>query len=294
MTKPLLFISCGQYTEKEKQLGHDIVALVREIRPDLEPYFAETITTADGLSANILNALNRSAGFICVMHRRGEIKTPEGKARTRGSVWIEQEIGIVAFIGHVLRRHILTLYYQEMGVSLEGIRSVLLMNPRLEFHEESQVLDSLRKELPTAAFNPFAEYDLIPELNYREKLIAGKRHDYQFLVGVKNVGQKRITDFQLDIMFPRLFLNQNATNLLRNRQRSTSTHDCFVIDSDKYADAGLYSGQSTPTPAIIDYFVDEDLLHTPNALSMHIGYALHSGDMPPKIGKIPFSKFQNF
>jgi len=36
------------------------------------------------------------------MHHRGKLDTPYGRTVTRGSVWIEQEIAIVAFIRQVM------------------------------------------------------------------------------------------------------------------------------------------------------------------------------------------------
>src|ERR1700724_2729710 len=99
--KPLIFISCGQSTENERRLGEDICSLLAELRPDVTPYFAQNQTTAEGLSSHIVKSLHRAAGFICVMHRRGDIRTPAGAAITRGSVWVEQEIAITAFMTHV-------------------------------------------------------------------------------------------------------------------------------------------------------------------------------------------------
>ena len=56
------------------------------------------------------------------MHQRGDITIPGGGIRTRGLVWIEQEIAIAAFMGQTLDRRIPTLFYMEKGVSLEGIK----------------------------------------------------------------------------------------------------------------------------------------------------------------------------
>jgi len=52
--KPVIFISCGQNALNERRLGEDICNLIRELRPDLEPYFAQTQSTLDGLSDRIL------------------------------------------------------------------------------------------------------------------------------------------------------------------------------------------------------------------------------------------------
>src|SRR5450432_203135 len=109
--KPLIFISCGQYTESERQLGKDISSLLATVRPDVTAYFAENQSTVEGLSNQVLKALYRAAGFICVMHQRGDLDVPGGRKVTRGSVWIEQEIAIAAFVTHVLGRSVPTLFY---------------------------------------------------------------------------------------------------------------------------------------------------------------------------------------
>ena len=294
MNKPLVFISCGQYAAEERRLGADICALVKELRPDMEPYFADNQSSADGLSTHILNALSRSAGFVCVMHRRGNITLPDGRTVTRGSVWLEQEIAIVAFMGHVLGRPLPTFYYKQSGIGLEGIRSVLLMNPRIEFTHESQVLEDLRQALPGATFNAYAEYDLIPEITYRDVSIRGDLHVYSLVANVKNVGRQRIVDFELRIMFPRAFLNPNVTWGAEDPQRSTRTHICFVADAKIRAPGGLYPGDGMKNPLTIEYFVNHDLFHDRAAMQSEIVIELFSGSMTPKKSSLPISRFQKF
>ncbi len=97
----IIFISCGQFTEGERALGNAVRELLRQ-RTRLEPYFADQQSTFQGLTTHILSALNRSAGFIGIMHNRGTFGTPGGQI-TRGSVWIEQEIAVAAFIDTFLR-----------------------------------------------------------------------------------------------------------------------------------------------------------------------------------------------
>jgi len=109
-TKPVVFVSCGQYSDAEKELGRGICELIGELRKDVEPYFAENQSTVVGLSNHILKTLYRCAGLICVMHKRGNVNTPENKEVTRGSVWIEQEIAIAAFISGALSRSFPVLF----------------------------------------------------------------------------------------------------------------------------------------------------------------------------------------
>ena len=88
-----IFISCGQRDDNEKRLGRQIKQLI-ENNTSFDGYFAEYQNSLDGLTKNIFNALHESAAFIAILHRRDEIT----KGVYRGSVWIEQEIAIAAFM----------------------------------------------------------------------------------------------------------------------------------------------------------------------------------------------------
>ena len=87
--KPIVFISCGQQTTEEKQLGEEIQTIVRNLTP-FEPYYAEYQSSLEGLTKNIFESLSRCVGFIAVMHHRGRINSDSGSIRA--SVWVEQEI----------------------------------------------------------------------------------------------------------------------------------------------------------------------------------------------------------
>ena len=80
-----IFISRGQYTDAEKQLGKKISEMVRALTHCV-PFFAEDVQDLNGLDANILGALHNCPGFITVLHPRGEIKRPNGLL-VRASVW---------------------------------------------------------------------------------------------------------------------------------------------------------------------------------------------------------------
>src|SRR6185436_8355806 len=92
-----IFISCGQVSAEEVTLGKEIERLVNSL-PGFQGYFAQSQNSASGVTEHILKALHESSALICVMHRRGEVSGNDGKAFHRGSVWIEQEIAIVAFM----------------------------------------------------------------------------------------------------------------------------------------------------------------------------------------------------
>lgn len=141
--QPIVFISCGQRTATEKELGEQICRLVRE-HTSFEPYFAEYQTSLEGLSKNIFGALNRSVGLIAVMHCRGNVQPQD---LVRASVWVEQEIAIAAFLQGVMGRSIHVAAFSEIGVAREGVREVLLLNP-IDFSNNDDVLSRLQTVLP--------------------------------------------------------------------------------------------------------------------------------------------------
>jgi hypothetical protein len=61
----------------------------------------------------------------------------------RGSVWIEQEIAIAAFLTEVEGRDIPVLLYVQDGISLEGVRQQLHLNPVI-FTKDEEVLQDFR------------------------------------------------------------------------------------------------------------------------------------------------------
>jgi len=141
MSKSSIFISCGQYTEEEKDLGRAIARMVRA-ETGQEPFFAEEVQDLNGLDTNILNALRSCLGFITVLHPRGEIKRPDGSTITRASVWIEQEIAIATYIQRVEKRSLPIIAFKHKSVSREGIRDLLQLNP-IEFTDKMDVLEKL-------------------------------------------------------------------------------------------------------------------------------------------------------
>lgn len=141
MTKPFIFVSCGQYTDAEKSLGKAIVETIKRVT-GLDAFFAEQVQDLNGLDANILTALRDCAAFITVMHPRGTITRPDGSTHIRASVWIEQEIAIATYIQRVEKRTLPVIAFVHESVGREGIRDLLHLNP-IRFSSEDDVLAAL-------------------------------------------------------------------------------------------------------------------------------------------------------
>lgn len=144
LSKPEIFVSCGQRTNQEKQLAAAICDAIRD-HGAFDVFFAEFQHNLHGLNENILDALARATGFVTVLHRRGNVsfENKESIALVRASVWVEQEIAIAAFIQRTAKKKLLTAAYIENGVGREGIRELLHLNP-LVFQTNEDVISDLR------------------------------------------------------------------------------------------------------------------------------------------------------
>ena len=150
--KPLIFISCGQSTPAERKLGKDIAKLVED-KTGCAAYFAENQKNLEGVTENILKRLNEAVAFIAIMHPRGDVLNPTNPAESswvRGSVWIEQEIAIAAFISQSLQRRLEVIAYVHRTIRREGLRDKLQVNPIL-FDDDSEILADLQESLPSWA-----------------------------------------------------------------------------------------------------------------------------------------------
>jgi hypothetical protein len=96
-TKSIVFISCGQFTQAEIDLGEAVAELIRKETP-FEPYFAEQQNTLDGLADNILSNLGEAVGFVAIMHHRGGSFHP-----TRS--WSQNRGRALFAARHCTRRH---------------------------------------------------------------------------------------------------------------------------------------------------------------------------------------------
>lgn len=146
--EPLIFVSCGQSTLAERQLGQEIAKLVERLT-GCRAYFAENQNSLEAVTENILRKLGAAAGFIAIMHPRGDVSnSATGQRWVRGSVWVEQEIAIAAFISQALQQPMRVRAYIHESISREGLRSQLHLNPK-SFIADSEILKDLTLELPS-------------------------------------------------------------------------------------------------------------------------------------------------
>ena len=225
----IVFVSCGQRTAEERALGSKICELINAT-DNLTGYFAQDESTLEGLTGNIFMRLDKCVALVMVMHRRGRVAVPEMPAFDRASVFVEQEIGIAAFLKHVGKRPIEVRAYVEEGVALEGMREHLQLNP-VHFAKADEILTDLKGILPGwGHLLPKAEGPLEVEMELKKNVgrtPGGGRMEDRLVVSLANVGQETVPAFVLRIVLPKGFVENPHNYMPFDRERSDEKTDCF-------------------------------------------------------------------
>lgn len=156
----MIFVSCGQLRPEEKRLGQRIKSEI-DGTPGFKAYFADTVQDFSGLSAHILDALRRSSGAVILLHPRGEIRADDGRVLgIRSSVWINQEVALLAYRQFFERRAIPVLAFRDPSVTLEGAMTAFIVNPKPSVDEDTVLAEVRRWLADEAASGAVAEADV--------------------------------------------------------------------------------------------------------------------------------------
>jgi hypothetical protein len=151
MVKELIFVSCGQLTAEEKRLGAAVKAEIDKT-PGFEGYFAETVHDLSALAHHVFDALRRCSGAILLLHERGRVTASDGSdLGYRSSVWINQELAILAYRQFFEEREMPVLVLKDPRVKLEGAMSALIVNAD-PLATEAEVVAAVRDWLNKGAF----------------------------------------------------------------------------------------------------------------------------------------------
>jgi hypothetical protein len=127
--KRLIFVSCGQVTEEEKQLGTAVKGLIDDTE-GFQAYFAEKVHDLTALGHHIFDALHRCSGAISFLQKRGSVTGALGEDwGIRSSVWVNQEIAILAFRNFLEFANLPILVFKDTDVRIEGAMTSVIVNP---------------------------------------------------------------------------------------------------------------------------------------------------------------------
>jgi len=133
MRNARVFISCGQRTHREKNIGMEVKSYFES--RGFETYFAEVVRSPEALTEHIFKYLDSSEFFIFIDFKREEL--PGNKYR--GSLFVNQEIAISTFL------KIQGLGFYEKGIKREGILDYQIYNA-FPFEDGTEIINILKKE----------------------------------------------------------------------------------------------------------------------------------------------------
>ena len=288
----IIFISCGQETVEEKDLGNAVAKLIETLTP-YKAYFAQNESTLEGVTENILKALNRAVGLIAIMHPRGRVIGLEEQEHIRASVWIEQEIAIASFVSQALGKPLNVAVCVHREIKREGLRDKLHLNP-IQFDSSKQVLEHLRKILRQwqgLASTKEVGLRLEADIGYEVDRKENNYHDYDLVVSLKNTGEVTARDYCVRVLFPRAFIRPNShpSNLVGNK--GTQSHALFELRHDYRGITDFYPGDDIKAVIKIPYRIEEDArVRYPESLKQLVMVTVYSGDMKPQKTEKPMSE----
>ena len=149
----LIFVSCGQVTQEEKQLGTAVKGLI-DGTEGFQAYFAEQVHDLASLGHHILNALQRCSGAICFLQKRGQVTGVAGEDwGIRSSVWVNQEIAILAYRKFLESADLPIMVFKDADVRMEGAMTSFIVNP-LPLLSISEALAQVKEWLQSTDFAP--------------------------------------------------------------------------------------------------------------------------------------------
>ncbi|MBI4668613.1 MAG: hypothetical protein HY747_05425 [Elusimicrobia bacterium] len=160
MNKKLIFVSCGQQNNQERDLGLAIKNLI-DNTDGYEGYFAQDVSSLEALTNNIFKNIKRCAGCIAILHPRGVIGANGGHRQQRSSVWVNQEIAI----------EIPILVFKDPSVALEGAMQYLIVNSNPIPSSMQAILPQIKEWLRSTAF---------PDLQSQEQGIISPETKQEF------------------------------------------------------------------------------------------------------------------
>ena len=150
--KKIIFVSCGQRTQQEQNLGQGVEDLVNRT-PGFCAYRAASVQDLQGLNENIMQALNRCSGLVAILHCRGIISVGENRSGETSSIWINQEIAVLSYRRWLESAPIPVRIFKDPGVALEGAMTSQIANPT-DFTSNNQVLQEVERWLGNTSFVP--------------------------------------------------------------------------------------------------------------------------------------------
>lgn len=184
------------------------------------------------LSAHILDALRRSSGAVIVLHSRGEVRAKDGRALgIRSSVWINQEVALLAYRQFFEKRAIPILAFRDSSVTLEGAMTAFIVNPKPSV-DEHFVLAEVRKWLTDEALSGATDEHKL----FQQKWDALQADDRAILAALIAEGGRDIKEQSVRrrLIKHHGFEKNRASDVLRRRRTVLSEENLVQLRHNIY------------------------------------------------------------
>src|SRR5262245_26549631 len=161
MADRMVFVSCGQLTEEERQLGRDIARAIEA--HGMQAFIAQYVHSTNDLNSNVFEAIRTCDAFVGILQKRGTVTFADHRPVERSSVWIQQEVAIFSYRMYLEGHQLPIRIYAESGVHREGVMDIAMMNPR-PFEAPNEIIADVNAWLEGPAFA------VDPVLSRREEL----------------------------------------------------------------------------------------------------------------------------
>jgi hypothetical protein len=121
---------------------------------------------------------------------------------------------------------------------------------------------------------------------------TGDRHEYTLVVEIENVGTRKISDYQVDILFPKVFLDIERYSF---EVEESNTHKLIRRVAAHFAKhpSGLYPGNIL-IDQLIKYSVDHQRYSSDYWMKQPVEVTVFADGIPSQKVSKPFSELQNF
>ena len=230
MPERLVFVSCGQLTDDERRLGQLIKAEV-DATEGYSAYFADAVQSLRGLSEHVFDALRRCSGAVVVLHPRGYVKSDNGgDLGVRSSVWINQEVAILAYRKFFEGADIPVLAFKDPAVQLEGAMTAFIVNPH-PLVDEKRVLEETRTWLQTAARTGREDMQEVFEAKWAE--VTGEGRDVLAALTAEGGHHVKDTSVRQRLIAPGIDKNR-ASGVLREQRLFLSQKNLVRLTRNTY------------------------------------------------------------
>lgn len=229
MSRRLIFVSCGQRSPEERRVGQQVKSLI-EATDGFEAYFADNVHDLGGLGEHIFDALRRCTGAVVFLQPRGTVTGDDGvPLGVRSSVWVNQEVALLAYRQFFEGHRIPILAFSAESVQLEGAMTAFIINPQ-PLRDESAMLDTVRQWLASDARVGPSDNQAAFETKWNEL----QPYDHHILRGIIREGGHQIKKQSLD-QHLRPHVREGVTEvILANRLQRMATLNLVQITHNIY------------------------------------------------------------